>query len=73
MRGLAVDAHALIKELADLHSQRLVSFGSWGLWLMQPSVVSAAVNFENTAHAGESKFSSVRLDKRVLHPDCLAK
>jgi len=40
---------------------------------MQPSVVAAAVNFENTAHAGESKFSSVRLDKCVLHPDCLAK
>jgi hypothetical protein len=40
---------------------------------MQPSLVVAAVNFENTAHAGESKFGSVRLDKRVLHPDCLAK
>ena len=64
MRGLAVDAHALIKELEDLHSQRLVSFGSWGLWFLQPSVLAAAVNFENTAHAGESKFGSVRLDKR---------
>jgi hypothetical protein len=40
---------------------------------MQPSVVAAAVNFEKTAHAGESKFGSVSLDKRVLHPDCLVK
>ena len=40
---------------------------------MQPSVVTAAVNFKNAAHAAQAKLGSVRLHERVLHPDCLAK
>ena len=40
---------------------------------MQLSVEAAAMNLENTAHAGEFEFASVSLNKRVLHSDCFAK
>jgi hypothetical protein len=31
------------------------------------------VNIKNAAHAGQTEFAAVRLDERVLQPDCLAK
>ena len=40
---------------------------------MQPSVEATAMNLENTAHAGEFEFTSVSLNKRLLHSDCFAK
>ena len=40
---------------------------------MQPRLEAASMNLENTGHAGEFEFASVRLNKRVRHADCFAK
>ena len=57
----------------DKFHRRLVSFGSWRLWFMQPNLVAVAVNIENTANAGKFEFGQVGLNKCVLHPGCFAK
>lgn len=70
--GADVDAHALVIKLLNLRGQLFIGFSPSEKRLKQPSVIAAAVYFENTAYAGETKLTKLRLHERVLQPDCLS-